>query len=118
MSTSLTSTGVTFTDGTTQSSAAVGFGQTWQDMTAARVSGTIYTNTTGRPIQVLATLPDTGGASPSASVLVDGVQVLSVNYDDGGLFGTCIPSFIVPNGANYAVTVSNRGTISRWVELR
>lgn len=31
---------------------SLGDGQAWQNVTASRVSGTVYTNTTGRPIQV------------------------------------------------------------------
>jgi hypothetical protein len=118
MSASLTSTGVTFNDGTEQNSAAIGFEQTWRDMTGARASHTTYQNTTGRPIQVMITLPDTGDRSPWLEVWVNSVQLTRVNYDDAGLFGTCLPSFIVPVGGSYVVYVTNGGSISRWTELR
>ena len=32
--------------------SSIGYGQTWQNVTASRVAGTNYTNTTGRPITV------------------------------------------------------------------
>lgn len=86
-------------------SQVIGVGQTWQDVTASRVSGTTYTNTTGKPIQVY--VNGTGVGSPV--VVVNGVQIASAttNY-------YVPPTFIVPNGATYSVTVA----ISKWSELR
>ena len=79
--------------------------QKWVDVTSNRVSGTTYTNTTGKPIQVY--VNGTGAGSPI--VVVNGVQIASAttNY-------YVPPTFIVPNGATYSVTVA----ISKWSELR
>lgn len=52
MATTTTGTGVTFSDGTSQSSCAIGYGQSWVDVTGSRALNTTYTNSTGRPIQV------------------------------------------------------------------
>lgn len=93
-------------------------GQVWQDVTVIRASGTVYTNTTGRPIQVIVTFPDTSGGTPLATIVVGGVTILSVNYDSGGGYGVSNPSFIVPNNTTYSVSATGGGSISRWAELR
>lgn len=89
----------------TANSYDIGVGQTWQDVTASRVSGTTYTNTTGKPIQVYVN----GNGTGSPVVVVNGVQIA---YDTVNYFVP--PTFIVPNGATYSVTVA----ISKWSELR
>jgi hypothetical protein len=92
----------------------LGVGQTWQDLTASRTVNTEYTNSTGKPIQVIATSADTGG-SASIIVVVGGVTLVSGTYDAGTGGGMAAPCFIVPSGSTYQVACSN---LSRWVELR
>lgn len=94
---------------------SVGDSQTWQNLTGSRASGTLYTNTTGRPIMVSA-----GSAGQPYQVIsaeVDGVLIGAsnsggVNYSQQG-----VVAFIVPSGATYRITVS-AGALSRWAELR
>lgn len=83
-----------------------GEGQTWQDVAASRVSGTTYTNSTGKPIQV--SISTVWSAS---NITVGGVIIASPSTTQINGF-----SFIVPNGATYVVTGLTAGF--RWAELR
>ena len=97
----------------------VGFGsaaQSWQAFTTAtRVVNATYTNSTGKPIMVVVTRPDTGG-SPAAGFQVNGVTLAYATYDSGGNFGSSILSFIVPTGATYKVV--GYASYTYWSELR
>lgn len=81
----------------------LGDGQAWQNVTASRVSGTVYTNTTGRPIFVQVSFT-TGGVY----VVVDGVNLTVSAYH---------AAFIVPAGSTYKVTYGSPVNLT-WVELR
>ncbi|MQA52569.1 phage tail protein [Pseudomonas piscis] len=81
----------------------LGDGQAWQSVTAVRVSGTVYTNTTGRPIFVQVSFT-TGGVY----VVVDGVNLTASAYH---------AAFIVPAGSTYKVTYGSPTNLT-WVELR
>ena len=83
-------------------SSSFGVGQTWQDFTTSRVSGTTYTNSTGKPILVV--VNTYGGTS-----IVDGVTLRYRGDDSEGDW-----SFIVPSGSTYSVT----GDIRSLAELR
>ncbi len=86
---------------------ALGWGQTWQNVTGSRSAGVTYTNSTGRPITVFMT-PSTGTAGTTVEV---GSVVLLNNIPTNAPI-----TFIVPNGAAYSI--SGSAGISRWVELR
>ena len=95
--------------------SSIGYGQTWQNVTASRAFNTTYYNTTGKPITVnvmgstttsaiiTLTINDivlSGGGSPSASV-------------SEGVFG------IVPPGGSYISTMTGgTPTLAAWSELR
>lgn len=81
----------------------VGDGQAWQNVTASRVSGTVYTNTTGRPIMVQLSFT-TGGVY----TVVDGVNLTVSAFHS---------AFIVPAGSTYKITYGSPSNLS-WVELR
>lgn len=93
----------------------LGWGQTWQDVSASRAVGVTYTNTTGRPIYVFASF---GLATLQTNQLeVDGLIV--------GEFvaaGTAVRQgvvAIVPNGSTYkAIAFQGGTTIEKWAELR
>ena len=100
----------------------VGFGsaaQSWQSFattgTNIRVVGTEYTNSTGKPIMVVVTRPDTG-SSPAAGFQINGVTLAYATYDSGGNFGSSILSFIVPTAATYKVV--GYASYTYWSELR
>ena len=93
----------------------VGVGQTWQSVT--RVLGTTYTNSTGKPIMVMASVRCQGARTP-ARAYVDGLMI-SNNYaaDCCGVAQTPVfpLSFIVPNGSTYYCTGA---ALVAWAELR
>ena len=81
-------------------------------MTLYRALGTVYTNTTGRPITVNIILNDRNDSS-GVLVVVDGINIgyLS-NSSQYGQAKTL--SFIVPNNSTYKVIWGFDG----WMELR
>lgn len=102
----------------TNSTNAIGYGQTWQDVKASRATGTTYTNSTGRAIAVCIT----GSSSSNTGfyLTVDSVVVawsgwygLAGGTVNGAVFG------IVPSGSTYSVTGWVSGsTNATWAELR
>ena len=96
----------------------LGHGQTWQDMTASRVAGTTYTNTTGKPICVL---PSAQASYYNNYVRFDfyinGTKVLLNASNEGVTFATISGQFIIPNLATYRLDV-NTGVLYTWFELR
>ena len=98
----------------------LGISQTWQDMSASRVNGTTYTNSTTRPIQVQVRYlrgANTTGYVTLATV-VGGVTIDSLrkylNTTDESMNSPC---FIVPPSATYSVTLDTSWTMT-WMELR
>jgi hypothetical protein len=105
-----TSGNILTSDGTSWTSAAnngIGVGQTWQDVTASRASGTTYTNSTGKPIMV--NIGET--TNGSATLTVGGVQVAQSTITGGD----ATMSAIVPDGTTYVATF---GGLNFWAELR
>lgn len=84
--------------------SSLGYGQKYYDMTASRVSGTTYYNTTGKPIFVTC-------ATPSISSLLWTVNGVSI---------TTITSiyFIVPVNGSYSILVPTGIYGNSWGELR
>lgn len=96
----------------------LGVGQTWQNVTGSRSLGVTYTNTTGRPIMVSVSLPDTGSQNPTVTINVGGVDILVNNYDLGQGSASFSHSFIVPSGASYRISVNISVQVRTWAELR
>lgn len=96
--------------------SVLGLGQTWQNVTASRVLGTTYTNTTGKPILIQVSIDITTiglWSATVAGVIVSDVKA-NPSYQDYVNF-----SFIVPNGSTYSVTqVSGAYVAMLWSELR
>jgi hypothetical protein len=92
---------------------ALGWGQTWQDVSGSRTHSTTYQNTTGRPIMVAVRASSTSG-TPDWQVSPDGSTWISVagNSSTVGLNA----SFIVPNTWSYRLSSTQTTTI--WAELR
>lgn len=82
----------------------IGVGQTWQDLTASRVSGTTYTNSTGKPILIKLVSTSTNIALTVGGVLISA----STNAINSEVIA------IVPSGSTYIATL----TITKWLELR
>lgn len=84
----------------------IGVGQTWQNVSASRVSGTTYTNNTSKPIMVVVSIY---GINNTATMVVSGITLGTVNGNYGGSI-----TGIVPVGSTYVVT----GGWSYFAELR
>lgn len=93
--------------------ASIGIGQTWQDVTAQRQYGVVYTNTTGRPIMVYVRTINGGGVI--VSLEVNGIVVATGGYATGS--GQDGINVIVPPNATYKLTGNGTG-FGEWVELR
>ena len=90
------------------SMSSIGYGQTWQNVTGSRVSGTTYYNTTGKPIGVFVQ----NSTSGNILVVVNGATVVSNTATiTGG------PFFVVPIGQSYSATFTV-SSIQNWSELR
>jgi hypothetical protein len=96
--------------------SSIGVGQTWQSV--SRSSGTTYTNSTGRAIQIMVATDNTGnsqyGSGNSAKFYINGNNVgeafCSNAANVGGLFQA-----IIPPSSTYQVSAS---IIRSWWELR
>ena len=97
----------------TDKNASIGIGQTWQDVTAQRQYGVIYTNTTERPIMVY--VKTVGGSGVIVSLEVNGIVVATGGYASGN--GEDGINTIVPSNATYRLTGNGTG-FGKWVELR
>lgn len=103
----------------TTSNNAIGIGQTWQDVKANRSLDTTYLNSTGRPIQLCLTFPDTNSATMVIEAIVDGVSIFKHTYDAAGPnYGSGFYSFIVPAGSTYKISASSAIQPLYWSELR
>jgi len=94
----------------------MGFGQSWQNVQASRAAGTVYYNTTPKPIMVAVAM----NASGSSSTMVFGVNGINGYGNTAVSIGNVSSAqFIVPPGGSYSVTM-NVGTpaINSWMELR
>ena len=95
-------------------SSGIGNGQTWQNVTGSRSGNVNYTNSTGKPIQVMITTYKVGSSAPT-TFFVDSVSIGyadAAGTNDVGNFTTT--SFIVPDSSTYQAA----GDFQQWAELR
>jgi len=95
----------------TTASNALGYNQTWQDVSASRAAGTTYTNSTGRPIFISVRLARDDG---TLTLTVDGLLIGATGTTAGPQNYTL--TAIIPAGSTYSVTIS--GPTLYWYELR
>ena len=95
----------------------LGVGQTWQDVktTPGRVTGSTYTNTSGRPIVIHAVMSNASGGTGYMTVVVGGVTLNSPSTVTGGYAQL---QAVVPEGSTYLVPTIASWTLIQWVELR
>lgn len=108
----LTSNGTTWTSALNN---AFGPGQTWQDVTGSRATDTTYTNSTSKPIFVIAQV---GNQTNGVQVYINGTLVVRHWYDvngGAGQIGYSTGEFMVPPGGTYYVTA---GPLRQWWEYR
>jgi len=112
------SSNVVTSDMQTGDAIPLGVDQTWQDVTSSRANNTTYTNTTGRPIQVMVVAYYGADSNlRNYSITINGTQHASYQMRSNitGNFG--IPSsFIVPVNGTYSV--SFYAGFTSWSELR
>lgn len=111
--------GVTSVNGATGAVTvnSIGQGQSWQVVTASRALNTTYTNSTGRPIQVICAAR--AQATNHVRGVVDGVTIVdSTTIDCCGVpqYSYFPLSFIVPAGSTYRIEGS--WDFLTWSELR
>lgn len=118
--TTITSTGIQFPDGTTQTTSndnVLGYNQVWTNVKASRAANTWYANNSTRPIAVAVTVA--GVEQVMFYVVVDGVEFLAnqlgTNPDSSALVQTVLS--IVPPDASYRVLLIPGYTIEEWHEL-
>ena len=99
----------------------IGVGQTWQNFTASRSSGTTYTNSTGRPIFVSIQLNCSASGLAYAYVNLNGTDIGYLGQGSGASPNTLYSSFctiVVPNGVTYKATITGSASFGFWFELR
>lgn len=103
--------------------SSIGVGQTWQNMSGSRATNTVYTNNTGRSIQVCFSGQGNNAIDMWADAIVNGVFLTRMSmtalYSSSAWAGikNCT-TFIVPDGNTYQVGVSAPTSIVVWSELR
>ena len=94
----------------------IGVGQTWQDVTGSRTAGTTYTNSTGKPIQVIVSFQSSNQTNFALGT-INGLTVYGSVTTSGSHWGTI--SYIVPNGNTYSANMNGGSvTATNWLELR
>jgi hypothetical protein len=99
------------------SATVIGMGQTWQNVTGSRVFSTTYTNSTGRPIQLVIDYSSAGAGSVFLTVTIAGAAVVC-GYTAPTVGARTVATVIVPNGATYVAAPSVASTLHNWQELR
>jgi collagen type VII alpha len=118
-----TSGNVLTSNGTTWTSAApsgIGVGQTWQNVTASRAMGTTYTNSTGKPIMLIARAQRSAVSTSGIGVTINGVGVIPICFGTNSNGGNeAVGSIIIPVDATYVLSVTSEALSSFTIwELR
>lgn len=97
-----------------RTTAIFGIGQTWQNVTASRVVGVTYTNTTGKAIMANISMA-TASNGGVTDFYINGVKVST--QTTAGNTATATIEIIILNNSTYRIEYSS-STISSWFELR
>lgn len=112
-----TTQALTAAQGKVLNDQAFGVGQSWQDVTGSRSKNVVYTNNTGKPIEVAIKVgySDSDGG---LTVTVGGVNIGNVqgNAPSGSGYWQTALNFTVPNTVVYSV--SGGSNVFGWSELR
>ena len=97
--------------------SGLGVGQTYQNLTASRVFGTTYTNTTGKAITIIVSATAGAGTYTFMSASINGGTAFPFSAGDSPSGATYIAgTLVVPAGATYNITCGI--TLNVWWELR
>lgn len=102
-------------------SFSLGWGQIWQDVKTSRSVGTVFTNTSGNPIQVTILLKSITPNTGASARLINGTTVIDYffDYPMSGNFVYGKLSAIIQAGETYKVEATiNTFNIEYWAELR
>lgn len=108
--------GINITGTAANVTSGFGYNQVWTTYSpnVDRLSGTTYTNSTGKPIMVSVGV-NAVFSSPRVTGVVGGITVYDYNFP----YGTGVQvTMVVPNGLTYSVTIVSGTTFQYWVELR
>jgi hypothetical protein len=109
--------GITFPTGTAAANILGNSTQTYQNLTASRVNGTTYTNSTGAPILLVISAGDAAAQPLSLTILINGNATPITSR--GAPTGTVIAwSLVIPIGQTYSATWNASANFSGWWELR
>lgn len=100
-------------------STGFGDGQTWQNKTSSRSTGTTYTNTTGKAIAINIETTYVGGGRVGITATIDGYSFEFANaiFPSGGSLNTT-GTTIVPNGSTYRISITGGVSLNKWSEMR
>lgn len=93
-------------------SQVIGIDQTWQNVMSSRSLGATYTNNTGKPIQVTASVRNRAIATVNGVTVFDSDTVSCCGVPQISFFPI---SFIVPAGNTYSISGAG---VTAWAELR
>jgi hypothetical protein len=100
----------------------IGVGQTWQDVKGERAFGIEYTNDTGRPIMVSASVTNNLSSGwVDISCFVDGIRAdWQSAVGTSNMYPRAKSTIVVPAGSTYNVNVQSDDPVSiaQWAELR
>jgi len=109
---------VNYANTTGGSTNAIGYNQSYVNVTSTRAFSTTYTNSTGKPIMLIIFATRGSVSTASLQISVDGGAAFTFAYGSNSGGGNyCVGSIIIPNGQTYRVTSSD-ATLNSWVELR
>lgn len=95
----------------------IGWGQTRQDVTANRVAGVVYTNTTDRPIEVHAVFGPASANNVTILCHINGLEVKRSHYIQTSSYGAM--DITVWPGEEYKLSVANgSAALFYWKEFR
>lgn len=92
--------------------------QQWYDVTASRVAGATYTNTTGKPILVSVVSLSTGAQDIILIATVGGVPISKQTVAAAGGGYMINLTFTVPNNTQYVITKGASNTLTLWTEFK
>lgn len=97
--------------------SSLGWGQTWQVLTASRALNITYTNSTGKPIEVAITFAVNASAE-RVDIYIGGTRLLFAGNGAGATEHYNCITFTIPNGATYNATSAATPSVILWAELR
>jgi hypothetical protein len=100
-----------------RTTAIFGIGQIWQNVTASRVAGTTYTNSTGKPIQIEITIESNAAGAFTANFTKNNITQSYTSYALSAGYNFTFYA-IIPVGVEYSVSLVQRAFIDNWQELR